>query len=62
MRGGRRVGAGRKSGPNSPTISRTIRWNPDEWMEIEEAAEAEQNTVSDFIRAAAIEKARKKKN
>lgn len=61
MRGGARKGAGRKAGPTPQTSSKTIRWNPDEWAEVEEAAERVEESVSEFIRTAALERARSTK-
>ncbi|WP_281183842.1 hypothetical protein [Trichlorobacter lovleyi] len=61
MRGGARKGAGRKAGPTPPTSSKTIRWNPDEWAEVEEAAERVEESASEFVRTAALERARSTK-
>lgn len=58
MRGGARKGAGRKPGPAPQTLARTIRWNPDEWSEVVEAADKASETTSEFVRTAAIERAR----
>jgi len=58
MRGGARKGAGKKPGPSPQSLPRTIRWNPAEWAEVEQAAERAEETISEFVRTAAIERAR----
>lgn len=58
MRGGSRKGAGRKPGPSPQTTSKTIRWNPGEWAEVEAAANREGETASEFVRQAALGRAR----
>ena len=61
MRGGARKGAGRKAGPTPQTTSKTIRWNHDEWAEVEEAADQVEESTSEFIRTASLERARSAK-
>lgn len=58
MRGGARQGAGKKPGPSPQSTSKTIRWNPAEWAEVEQAAERAEETTSEFVRTAALERAR----
>lgn len=59
MRGGARQGAGKKPGPAPQSTSKTIRWNPEEWAEVEQAAERAEETTSEFVRTAALERARR---
>jgi len=59
MRGGARKGAGKKPGPSPQTTSKTIRWNPAEWAEVEQAAERAEETTSEFVRTAALKRARR---
>lgn len=59
MRGGPRKGAGRKPGLIPQTLSKTIRWNPAEWATIEVAAENVNETTSEFVRTAALERAKR---
>lgn len=59
MRGGARQGAGKKPGPFPQSTSKTFRWNPAEWAEVEQAAERAEKTTSEFVRTAALERARR---
>lgn len=62
MRGGARKGSGRKAGPTPQSTSKTIRWNPEEWAEVEVAADRAEESTSEFIRSAALERARSAKH
>ncbi len=50
-RGGKRKGAGRKSGPCGPkTIRYTIRFAGAEWLRIKQAAASLNMSIADYIR------------
>ncbi len=57
MRGGKRPGAGRKPVQNKRRIMFQTRWNDDEASMIVKAAKEAGLKPSQFIRAAALEKA-----
>lgn len=59
MRGGKRPGAGRKPVVNKRRIMFQTRWNDDEAIAIIQAAKEAGLKPSQFIRAAALEKAGK---
>ncbi len=58
MRGGKREGAGRKPSPETRRVRWPVRWTSDEMAEIEVAATEAGQTPTDFIRDAALNRAR----
>jgi predicted HAD superfamily Cof-like phosphohydrolase len=55
--------AGRRGRPESEKpreLTKRQRWTAEEWVEVEKASSAAEETPSDFVRAATLQRCRKK--
>jgi len=55
-KGGIREGAGRKPRTDTKATNRSVRFTDDEWKTVKNKAVSANKTVSDYIRAKALEK------